>query len=144
MLQSVLARTVEVNNGKRWCLGIASFAVDASLVWLKHKTIIRGIYDQARASHPQCDDVLLWNHDGLLTEATIANVAVRMGDQLCTPPVHCGLLAGTFRAEMLSAGKLIEREISIQDINEHTEMYLLNSVRLWIPARLDHNKAEVA
>ena len=134
---------LKVDNGKRWCLGIASFAVDASLVWLKHKTTIRGIYDQARASHPQCDDVLLWNHDGLLTEATIANVAVRIGDQLCTPPVHCGLLAGTFRAEMLSTGKLMEREIAIQDINERSEIYLLNSVRQWIPARLDLNKAEV-
>ena len=48
-------------------------------VWLYHKTTRREIYDEAAASRPDCDDVLLWNDRGELTESTIANVVVEIG-----------------------------------------------------------------
>ena len=38
-------------------------------VWLLHKTTRREVYDEARASRPDCDDVLLWNDRGEVTEA---------------------------------------------------------------------------
>lgn len=125
------------DNKDFWSVGIARFPVDKTLEWLKHKTTLRGVYERARACHPHCDDVLLWNRDGLLTESTVANVAVRIGEELCTPPLSCGLLPGTFRAEMISTGKLLEKEIPIRDLRTDSEIYLLNSVRRWIPAQLD-------
>ncbi|MCH8140527.1 MAG: aminotransferase class IV [Proteobacteria bacterium] len=62
---------------------------------------------------------------------------LRIGEELCTPPLSCGLLPGTFRAEMISTGKLLEKEIPIRDLRTDSEIYLLNSVRRWIPAQLD-------
>ncbi|MCZ6854324.1 MAG: aminodeoxychorismate synthase component I [Gammaproteobacteria bacterium] len=120
-----------------WRVGIAKYPVDETLVWLKHKTTIRGVYEQAHARYSHLDDVLLWNRDGLLTESTIANVAVRIDDRLCTPPLSCGLLPGTFRAEMIDAGELLEKEIPMRDLTVDSEIYLLNSVRRWIPVQLD-------
>ena len=38
---------------------------------------------------------------------------------------------------MISAGKLLEKEIPIRDICTDSEIYLLNSVKRWMPAQLD-------
>lgn len=133
---------LEEENACVWRVGIAKYPVDESLVWLRHKTTLRGVYEQARVRCSHLDDVLLWNRDGLLTESTIANVAVRIEDRLCTPPLSCGLLPGTFRAEMIDAGELVEKEIPMGDLSVDSEIYLLNSVRRWIPAQLDAGSGE--
>ena len=52
--------------------------VDPADPMLFHKTTRRRVYDDAKARHPDADDVLLVNTRGELTESTIANVAVRL------------------------------------------------------------------
>jgi len=49
-----------------------------------------------------CDDVLLWNDRGELTESSIANVIVEKGGLRLTPPVDCGLLPGVERARAIA------------------------------------------
>ena len=105
-------------------------------VRLYHKTTDRRIYEQARASAPEADDVLLWNERGELCEATIANVAVRIGADWFTPPVECGLLPGVERRALLESGRLRERVIRRDEVTVDTELALVNSVRGWWPARL--------
>ena len=78
-------------------LELALHPVDAGDVFLYHKTTHRKVYDAARAGRTAGDDVLLYNERGEITETCRANVALRMGGELCTPPVACGLLAGTLR-----------------------------------------------
>ena len=75
-------------------VGLAARPVDPRSAFLYHKTTRREIYDEAAASRPDCDDVLLWNDRGELTESTIANVVVEISGQRLTPPVACGLLPG--------------------------------------------------
>ncbi|PWH13915.1 MAG: aminodeoxychorismate synthase component I [Anaerolineae bacterium] len=97
---------------------------------LYHKTTHRAIYQSARQD--DCDDTLLWNERGELTESAIANVVVQKHDQLLTPPVECGLLPGTARAEWLSQGKLREAVIRVEELSGCDKIFLLNSVRgLW-------------
>jgi branched-subunit amino acid aminotransferase/4-amino-4-deoxychorismate lyase len=50
---------------------------------------------------PDCDDLLFFNERGELTESSIANVVVEVEGKLVTPPVSAGLLAGTFRAQLI-------------------------------------------
>ena len=38
---------------------------------------------------------------------------------------------------MIDAGELVEKEIPMGDLSVDSEIYLLNSVRRWIPAQLD-------
>jgi para-aminobenzoate synthetase / 4-amino-4-deoxychorismate lyase len=78
----------------RICLAAA--AVNSSDIFLFHKTTHRAVYEHARAGVPDCDDVLLYNERGELTEFTIGNLVVEMDGELVTPPIECGLLAGTF------------------------------------------------
>ena len=114
-------------------LGLARDPVDSTDVFLFHKTTHRPVYDGARASRPDCEDVLLWNERGEITESTTANIVVDLDGRLVTPPVSCGLLAGTFRAELLARGEIHEATVTKDDLARCRAIHLVNSVRRWIP-----------
>ena len=61
-----------------------------------------------------CDDVILWNERGEITESCSANVVIDLNGELITPPIECGLLGGTFRSELLAQGQIVERVITIE------------------------------
>ena len=119
-----------------WRVTPATQPVKSDNPFLRHKTTRRQVYESARAAHPTVDDVLLWNERGELTESTIANVVVQMGDELLTPPAHCGLLPGTFRAQLLLQSIIHEQVISIDELHRCEQIYLINSVRRWIEAEV--------
>jgi len=110
--------------------------IDSSNPFLYHKTTHRQAYETAQASCPDCDDVLLWNGRGEITETCIANVVIQLEDKLITPPVKSGLLAGTFRDWLLDQGKIVERVISIEEVKQTPKIFLINSVRKWRAAIL--------
>ncbi len=108
---------------------LAASAVDSGDIFLFHKTTHRRVYTQALAAHPGFDDVLLQNERGEITESTRANLAVVLDGVLWTPPIRCGLLGGTMRAEMLERGELKERIFGPEDLHRAERVVLLNSVR---------------
>jgi branched-subunit amino acid aminotransferase/4-amino-4-deoxychorismate lyase len=121
---------------RRWRVAFAREPVDRRDRFLYHKTTHRAVYEAARAALPGMDDVILWNAEGEVTEATIANVVVRWHGELVTPPIACGLLAGTYRAHLLEQGRIREGVLTLQDVRQADALYLINSVRGWIPASL--------
>jgi para-aminobenzoate synthetase/4-amino-4-deoxychorismate lyase len=110
--------------------------VDPSDVWLFHKTSLRAPYERRRERRPDVDDVLLVNLGGHVTESTIANLAVRLGDRWVTPPIEVGLLPGTYRDVLVRDGTLAERAVTISEVREARELALVSSVRGWRPAVL--------
>ncbi|MDA3834088.1 MAG: aminodeoxychorismate synthase component I [Spirochaetales bacterium] len=108
---------------------LAKSPVDSSNLFLYHKTTSRCVYDQALAACPGHDDVILWNEKGEVTESCIANIVVKLDGELYTPPVRCGLLAGTFRASLIKQNKVGEKIIRLKDIARASNVYLINSVR---------------
>ena len=78
----------------------------------------------------------MWNTRGEVTESTIANVVAEIDGVRYTPPVRCGLLGGTFRAEQLEAGTIRERVLTKADITSASRLWLINSVRGWVEAML--------
>jgi len=74
---------------------------------------------------------LLFNERGELTEFTIGNLVVELNGKLYTPPISCGLLAGTFREYLLETGQVEERIIRLDELNNCAKMFLVNSVRKW-------------
>ncbi|WP_006786884.1 chorismate-binding protein [Thiorhodospira sibirica] len=115
---------------------LAAQAVHSQDVFLYHKTTHRQAYAQALASRPGDEDVLLFNERDEVTESTRANIALRMGQRLYTPPQHCGLLAGTLRAYLLKRGLLCERVLTRQQVQQAEAIYLLNSLRGLYAVRL--------
>jgi para-aminobenzoate synthetase/4-amino-4-deoxychorismate lyase len=108
---------------------VAPGPIDSSNPFLYHKTTNRALYGGARVACPSYDDVLLFNEKGEVTESTIANLAVEIEGKLCTPPVQCGLLPGTLRAELLERGELFERAITMEELPRSPSVFLLNSMR---------------
>lgn len=125
---------------------LARSPVDDSDVFLFHKTTRRAVYENTRAAQPDCDDVLLYNQRGELTEFTIGNLVVELNDpstgsgqgQFFTPPIACGLLAGTFRAHLLAQGVIQERIIHREELAHCTKLFLINSVRGWVQVDLQN------
>jgi para-aminobenzoate synthetase/4-amino-4-deoxychorismate lyase len=115
-------------------VAIAADPVDPTNVFLYHQTTRREVYDSARASRPGADTVMLWNAAGEVTEATEANVVVEIDGRKVTPPVECGLLPGTFRAELLARGEIVEERVSVGSLQTCDRIWLVNSVRGWMKA----------
>jgi para-aminobenzoate synthetase/4-amino-4-deoxychorismate lyase len=117
-------------------VALASSPVSTADPFLFHKTTYRAVYDRHRAEHPRAFDVLLWNEAGELTEFTIGNLVVRLDGEDWTPPRECGLLAGTYRAELLEQGRIRERRLRIEDLHRADEVHLINSVRERVPVAI--------
>jgi para-aminobenzoate synthetase/4-amino-4-deoxychorismate lyase len=111
---------------------LAGRPVDRRNPFLRHKTTFREPYENAMAGCEGYDEVILWNENEELTETTIGNlVVVIQGDRL-TPPSRCGLLAGTYRADLLEKRTIREHVLTIRDLNRAGEVYMINSVRGWV------------
>jgi len=119
-----------------WRLALTHHHIDSSNRFLYHKTTQRAIYDAARAASPDCDDVLLWNEREEVTESSVANIVVRLGDRLVTPPISAGLLPGVFREHLLRRRIVEEQSVFLSDLSRASAIYLVNSVRGWIRATM--------
>jgi para-aminobenzoate synthetase/4-amino-4-deoxychorismate lyase len=108
--------------------------VDPNDVWLFHKTTRREPYERRKRRRPDVDDVLLINERGEVTESTVANLAVRIEGMWVTPPLDCGLLAGTYRRVLVRQGRLTERTVGVIELREAEDLALVSSVRGWRPA----------
>jgi para-aminobenzoate synthetase/4-amino-4-deoxychorismate lyase len=111
-------------------VGLASSRVSRLDRWLRHKTTRRGPYEDALRSRPDCDDVLLANEQGEITESSISNVAVPgPGGTLLTPSVESGLLPGVEREALLAEGRVREGIVRLADLERGQRLVLFNSVR---------------
>lgn len=117
-------------------IGLATEPIQSDNVYLYHKTTQRQVYANALASRPDADDVVLWNERGEVTEASSSNIVVEMAGTLWTPPLSSGLLAGTFREELLANGNLYEKVIMKDELLSADAIFLINSVRGWRTAKI--------
>lgn len=104
--------------------------------FLFHKTNRRDAYESAVARYPHADEVVLVNELGNVTDTNRSNLAVRIDGAWCTPPIAEGLLPGVMRAELLAAGELTERAITVAEFQNAPEVAVINSLRGWRRAEL--------
>jgi para-aminobenzoate synthetase / 4-amino-4-deoxychorismate lyase len=128
--------TPYVDDGRTWRVAFASTPVDSRDPFLANKTTNRKVYDAARRTRPDVDDVLLSNERGEITEATIANVVAEIDGVRYTPPLACGLLGGVFRGELVASGQIHERVLTQADMTTASQVWLINSLREWIPVNV--------
>ncbi len=107
--------------------------VASSDLFLYHKTTRREVYESRAAACPECDDVLLVNERGELTEFTIGNLVVVLDGSAWTPPPDVGLLPGVLREDLLRRDELRERVLRPEDLQRAEGVYRINSVRGWQP-----------
>lgn len=96
-------------------------------------------------------DVLLYNERGEVTEFTIGSIVCCLRKEgegegegglshhhhhYVTPPISSGCLPGVFREELVSGGSVKEAPLTINDVRTALAVWLVNSVRGWVPIRL--------
>ena len=122
-------------TGPLWRVGLATTPLDSANHFLCHKTTHRAFYDEPVRERLDCDDLIFWNERGEVTESSIANVVVEMDGEKWTPSRSSGLLAGTFREELLALGEIREKVILKDDLKSAQGLFLINSVRRWMPVK---------
>ena len=125
--------------GAVWSLRLARTRLASTDTLLRHKTTKREAYAQARAEYPaaEADEVLLANERSEVCEGTITTLFADFGDGvLTTPSLDCGLLAGILRGAMLEEGKAGEAVFTFNDLHAAKALFVGNSLRGLIPARL--------
>lgn len=123
-------------SGQVTRLRLGATPTDPSNLSLYHKTTHRPHYDEARTTLEPNEDLLFLNTQGHVTESTIANLVVSLDGKRWTPPIADGLLPGTFREELLARGEIAERSLTPADLARADAIWLINSVRRWMPATL--------
>ncbi len=118
---------------------ISKEIIDETSPMTRHKTTVRTHLDRElkRAMNAGLFDTVFTNGYGDITEGTITNIFVDAGnDPLLTPPVSAGLLPGTLRAELLFRGLAVEGSVTPDMLRTARAIYLGNSVRGLLPARI--------
>jgi len=117
-------------------VALAPLPVNTQDPFLFNKTTHREIYESQLVTRPDCGDLIFWNERGEACESSIANIVLESAGVKWTPPRESGLLAGTFRDELVQQGEVQERVITKAELVEAGNFLLINSVRKWIPAQL--------
>lgn len=115
---------------------ISPLPVDSLDPLLFHKTTRREPYTSRLNMYPLCEEIILINERGEATECSIGNLVAKLDGRYVTPPISCGLLGGTFRAELLSRGKLTEQVLKVDDLKRAEALYMINSVQKWTRLKL--------
>lgn len=123
-----------------WRLGIATARLDSRNPLLAHKTTERAVYDAARAEFgpAEADEVILLNERGEVCEGTLSSIFVDAGEggRLLTPAASSGLLPGVLRGELIEEGRATEAVLGIADLDRAKAVWVGNSLRGLIAARL--------
>jgi len=95
---------------------------------------------QREAARRGADDVLFVSSDGYLLEGAVSNLLLRKGNQLITPRVDLGILAGTTQADLYtwaeSEGFVTGYELlTPTDLESADAAWLVSSVRHVAPVR---------
>jgi len=122
-----------------WRLRLAGARLSSADPWLGVKTTERALYDAARADMPDgIDELIFLNERNELCEGTITNLFVDPGTGvLLTPPLSSGVLPGILREELIDSGRAREATLTQADLCAPASVFVGNSLRGLIAARLD-------
>jgi len=119
-----------------WKVALSDEVIDSSNRFLFHKTTNRKLYEDILGRYKNFDDVIFFNEKDEITESCFANFVLEMDGNFFTPFQSSGLLCGTMRQYLLNKKMIIEKKLKREDIFKADGIWLLNSVRGWIRAKL--------
>lgn len=99
--------------------------VEAHEIAYPYKGLARSAIDACYKERQTCSDVLIVRA-GLLTDTSIANIALGDGSRWLTPDQP--LLPGTTRARLLDEGRLKETELRPEDLSSYPFIALFNAL----------------
>ncbi|WP_077595941.1 aminodeoxychorismate synthase component I [Oceanobacillus kimchii] len=121
-----------INEKTNYSFQLAASPINKKNPYYYHKTTFRKMYEKFQEELGNAFDILLWNDKEELTEFTMGNLVVKVEGEYWTPPIKSGLLAGTFRQQLIDEKKIKERIISKSELESVDEIWFINSVRGWM------------
>ncbi len=82
------------------------------------------------------DEVLFLNENSYLCEGSFTSLFIELEGQLYTPPLSAGILPGILRAELMKTGQVIEKQLTLKELNAAEKVYCGNSLRGLIVAEI--------
>ena len=122
-----------------WRLAVVREVADARHPAFRHKTTRRDAYTRAwqQAREACCDEGILLNARGEVTEGSRSNVFAQFGSRWVTPPAGNGGLEGVYRAHILETVEHAAVEtLTIDDLRAADGLFCCNAVRGRIPATI--------
>lgn len=89
------------------------------------KYLDRSSLDRLFDKKDTCDEIIIVKN-GLLTDTSIANIAIFDGNSWLTPKKP--LLLGTTRARLLKEGKILEKDIDLKMLKNAKKIALMNAM----------------
>lgn len=89
------------------------------------KALDRSCIDNLFFKKDECDEIIIIKN-GLITDTSIANIAIFDGSNWLTPKKP--LLEGTTRGRLLSNGDLIEKDITVNMLKSCEKLALMNAM----------------
>ncbi|KAK5045232.1 hypothetical protein LTR84_009338 [Exophiala bonariae] len=126
-------------------VGIDKVATPAT-TFTTHKTSYRDVYDAARDRSgitefpPTQYEVLLYNNDNEITEASLSTVYFYREGRWVTPAADCGGNIGVTRRLMLENGHAVEGRISMADLAHGEIVGLSNGARGFFTGELQMDR----
>lgn len=100
---------------------------------LKHNNFLPYALAALHAKKQKWNDAVILNNYGRICDTTIANIFLIKNDIIYTPSLHEGAIEGVMRKNILNQllqvkRKIIEGEITIQDLLDADEVFLTNAI----------------
>lgn len=140
----------ETNENEVWniCLVgdyLTGEVMQSDNLFLYHKTTNRAFFDDTRVAIQQLlntdekvkiHEVIFHNEQDQITEGSFTTIFAKIDGELKTPALQCGLLPGTLRQSLINKNEVTEAILTIKDLQQAEEIYVGNSVRGLVRAKL--------
>ena len=122
---------IEKDDGTPKKITISDTRIDSTSIFQHHKTSRRELYNQAynKAAKEGFYDVLFFNENDQLVEASRHNIFIKKNNQYHTPPLLQGALGGIQRQAFMREYDIKETSLTRIDLENADEILLTNSVR---------------
>lgn len=98
------------------------------LTYIKSLNYAENCLAKQSAQKHHYDEALFINTKGFISEGSASNIFFVSGDKIDTPSISCGLLPGIMRRLICVNEGVIEKEISINQIEKYDGCFLTNSI----------------
>ncbi len=120
--------------------GASRFAGVKVTSWIQNLTWLE------RAKAAGCDEVVLLNEHGRVTECTSANIFAVTADGVWTPPLRSGCLPGVTRSVLLEEVRvpgiaMSERELQLEDLYSAKSVFITSTTRELLPVAMIDGRA---
>ena len=118
---------------------LSKYPLSSQVQMSAHKISNRQFYDNERnriKALTSAGETVFLNENGELCEGSFTSLFIEKEGQLFTPHLSAGLLPGILRAQFIESGKAREATLTVKDLLSADKVYLGNSLRGLIPAKL--------